>query len=916
MIGAIKRFVQKYILSDEFPLETRLLNIVGIIGLGAALVASISRVLMGFGFIMSMVMAGITLSIVLLLVVSNYFQLYQITRGTFLIVLGNILFPLAFFNLGGVQGSMSAFFVLSIVVIFLFSKGRSRVFFLILHFTVVGASYSVGYFYPRLVTELVGIQHLFDSLLSIYIAGIFIGAVFIFHNRIYEKEKKKVEEAHKSIFRQDKLLRGVNQAAAILLSVDGKENLESALYKGMELLAGAVDADRINIWQNEMIDGKFHYNRIYGWESEYCRKDNLNSLSLAYQDTLPCWEEKISRGESINGPIKNLPQDERERFEPYGLKSILVAPVFLQEKFWGFVSFDDCQSERTFPAEEESILHSGSLLLANAVARNEMTQNLIKAREEALQSSRAKSEFLSNMSHEMRTPMNAIIGMTSIGKSAADMERKNYSLKKIEDASTHLLGVINDILDISKIEANKFELSFEEFNFEKMLQKVVNVINFRIEEQRQIFRVNIDREIPRYILGDDQRLAQVIANLLSNAVKFTPEEGTIRLNANLVSEKDDLCTIKIEVIDTGIGVTPEQKARLFGAFEQADSSTSRKFGGTGLGLAISKRIVEMMGGRIWVESEPEQGSTFAFTINAKKIREEYKSLLSPGVNWSNIKILAVDDDPEIRNFFADLGEQYRNTMPQITWDTAAGGSDAITLIEKNGPYDIYFVDWNMPDMNGVELSRRINESRKQADTNGEAPHKFKQSVVIMISAVDRNLIENEARGAGVNKFLSKPLFPSNITDVVNECLGSAARPEVPATEAEIENFEGFSILLSEDVEINREIVLTILEPTNLAIDCAENGREAVEMFCSAPEKYDMIFMDIQMPEMDGYEATRKIRALDNPRAKKIPIIAMTANVFREDVEQCLAAGMNDHVGKPLDFDEVMKKLREYLHRTF
>ena len=521
---------------------------------------------------------------------------------------------------------------------------------------------------------------------------------------------------------------------------------------------------------------------------------------------------------------------------------------------------------------------------------------LTRAIKDAESASRAKSDFLSNMSHEMRTPMNAIIGMISIAKSSSDIEKKEYCIGKIEDASTHLLGVINDILDMSKIEANKFELSYEEFNFEKMLQKVVNVNNFRVDEKHQEFSVHIDRDVPKMLISDDQRITQVITNLLSNAVKFTPEYGKIQLDAHLVGEEDGICTIQIEVTDTGIGISQEQQSKLFGSFVQAESSTSRKFGGTGLGLAISKRIVEMTGGRIWIESELGKGSTFFFTTLARRGTGAQTKLLGPDVNWNNVRVLVIDDSRDIREYFGEIMQQFG-----IGFDVAASGEEALELIERNGDYDIYFVDWKMPGMDGIEVTRRIRASSKE------------KSVVIMISAMEWTVIEDDAKSAGVDKFLPKPLFPSSIADCISVCLSAGNLPVAEAQVVEEEGcFEGHCILLAEDVEINREIVIALLEPTLLTIDCAENGVEALRMFMDDPDKYGMIFMDVQMPEMDGYEATRSIRALDIPQAKKIPIVAMTANVFREDIEKCLASGMNDHVGKPLDFEEVMNKLRNYL----
>jgi len=538
-------------------------------------------------------------------------------------------------------------------------------------------------------------------------------------------------------------------------------------------------------------------------------------------------------------------------------------------------------SVKISPALDSNGAFTGIVVLAHD--NTEMHDANVRA-EAATQ---AKSNFLANMSHEIRTPLNAITGMTSIGKSAADMERKDYCFGKIEDASNHLLGVINDVLDMSKIESGKFELSLTEFSFEKMLQRVVNVTTFRVDEKRQTFTVFIDKEIPKFIIGDDQRLAQVITNLLSNAVKFTPDGGSVGINAKFLSEENGICTIQVNVSDTGIGVSPEQQARLFTSFQQAESSTARKFGGTGLGLAISKSVVEMMDGHIWIESELGKGATFTFTVKVK--RAEKRGEFIP--DWSNVRILAVDDDSTILTFFKETVEIY-----DASCDTATCGVDALRLREQNGAYSIYFIDYKMPDINGLELTKSL----KEKDTD--------KTYVVMISGAERREFEEGAKAAGIDKILIKPIFPSDIVDLMNNFLGLDQQRIEEIQEDDIDQFEGCRILLAEDVEVNREIVLTLLDP--IMIDCAENGMEAVRMFSEAPELYDMIFMDVHMPEMDGLEATRYIRALD----RDIPIIAMTANVFREDVEKYLEAGMNGHVGKPFDFDEVVKMLHMYLGR--
>jgi PAS domain S-box-containing protein len=530
--------------------------------------------------------------------------------------------------------------------------------------------------------------------------------------------------------------------------------------------------------------------------------------------------------------------------------------------------------------------------------KRELERELIAAKEQAEQSNLAKSNFLARMSHEMRTPMNAIIGMTTIAQSAGNQEKMEYCLSKINEASIHLLGVINDILDMSKIEAGKFELSYSEFNFEKMLQRVTNVMNFKIDEKKQNFIIRIDHQVPKSIIADEQRLAQVLTNLLSNAGKFTPEAGSITLTVKKLADRGNLCTLRIEITDTGIGISPEQQGRLFSLFEQADGSIARKYGGTGLGLAISKSIVELMGGEIWVESEPGKGSTFVFEITVEQGKNEAGEPAK--IPWDRLRILAVDDSPEVLEFFLDFSESLG-----IHCATASDGAEAADIIRSSAetPFDMVFVDWRMPGMNGIELAQMIK---------GEFGQRM---VVIMISSTEWSVIENEAREAGVDGFIPKPLFPSTIVDCINTRLGFR-QGESPGQGKNRKTgnavFAGFRVLLAEDVEINREIVLTLLEDTGIIIDCAENGAEALGKFEQNPSAYDLILMDIHMPEMDGFEATRRIRALDLEKAKAVPIVAMTANVFREDIEKCLAAGMNDHLGKPIDIEDLMEKLKQYL----
>ncbi len=519
------------------------------------------------------------------------------------------------------------------------------------------------------------------------------------------------------------------------------------------------------------------------------------------------------------------------------------------------------------------------------------------ARARSDEESRQKSMFLANMSHEIRTPINAIVGMAAIGKAVGMAERKDYCFSRIDEASRHLLSVINDILDISKIEANKIELSPTDFVFEKMLRHVVDVNNFRIDEKHQELKVSIDKKIPRVLFADEHRIMQVITNLLSNAVKFTPENGSISLKAALLEKNENDYILQIDVQDSGIGIGKVQQDKIFKSFEQAESSTTRKYGGTGLGLAICKSIVELMGGKIWVESELGQGSTFAFTLHAQLGDEEKYGYFEHRLNWDNIRILIVDDDEDILEYFQEITRSFGAKC-----EAAKSAAEAYAFIEENGSYDVYFIDLKMPKINGIELTREIR--KRESDP--------KDAVIIMISSADPSAVEAEASEAGVDKFLIKPIFPSAITDVIQESISASGDLAERLNTDRLGVFEGYRILLAEDVEINSEIVVALLEPTLLAIDIAENGVEAVQKFMRKPDDYDLILMDVQMPEMDGIEATRQIRSLDITRAKEIPIVAMTANVFKEDVERCLEAGMNDHLGKPLDADAMLQMIGKYL----
>ena len=567
------------------------------------------------------------------------------------------------------------------------------------------------------------------------------------------------------------LLYTVNTAANVLLQSETHE-FEPALFRSLSMFAMAVDVERVFVWEyrNE-IESINSFYQIYEWvgsDTSFMRQN----VKIEYDSDTGQLMARLMRNLCISGLTSELPPHLKIGLKLEDSLSYLFIPIFLRSKLWGVIGFADIEEERQFSPNDESILRSGGLLIANALLRNEMTHSLMATSErlqialnEAQAASHAKSSFLSTMSHEMRTPMNAIIGMSSIGKSAANIEKKDYSFEKIETASQHLLGVINDVLDMSKIEAGMISLSNETFNVYNTINKVVSVMTIPLEKKNQHFEVVIDPSIPTEIVSDNHRLTQVLTNLLSNAVKFTPNNKNIRLEAQLLKLSDSRCQLRFEVIDEGIGISAEQQKILFQSFVQAEASTSRTYGGTGLGLAISKHIVELLGGTIWIESELGKGAKFIFTM------------------W-----------------------------------------------------------------------------------------------------------------AGLSAELTNIVTPDTVTEVISGDI----------------KYGDKTILLVEDVEINREILITMFEENDLNIVCAENGSIALDAFVNDPEAFDLILMDIHMPVMDGYEATMRIRSHDHPRAKTVPIVAMTANVFREDIEKCLNYGMNDHLGKPLDYNKVKEALRKYL----
>ncbi|MCM1544996.1 MAG: response regulator, partial [Ruminococcus sp.] len=521
-----------------------------------------------------------------------------------------------------------------------------------------------------------------------------------------------------------------------------------------------------------------------------------------------------------------------------------------------------------------------------------------EAQREAERSNRAKSEFLSNVSHDIRTPMNAIVGMTEIAiANIDDPERVSDCLKKITVSGKQLLGLINNVLDMSKIENGKMTLTMEQVSLRELMDSVVSVIQPQIKMKKQNFDVHIRNITSEVVSCDCVRLNQVIMNLLSNAVKFTPDGGSICLQLDESdSEKgENFVRVHLMVKDSGIGMTDEFLSRVFESFVRADSARVHRTEGTGLGMAITKYIVDAMDGQIEVTSTPNVGSEFNVYFDFERCDVQEAEFILP--NWN---VLVVDDDRLLcDSVVSDLCEMGVNA--QWTLD----GESAVEMIAKqhnlNNDYHVVLMDYKLPGIDGIETSRRIHQ---QLGT--DVP-------ILLISAYDWSDIEKEAREAGISNFISKPLFKSTLFYTLHKYVDESERMESNA-ESTGEALKGCRVLLAEDNELNREIAFELLSQSGMELDMVENGRLCVEKFAASwVGYYDAILMDIRMPEMTGYEATKAIRALERSDAKKIPIVAMTADAFAEDVKKCLECGMNAHVSKPIDARKIFAILEKYIN---
>ncbi|WP_295006437.1 response regulator [uncultured Dechloromonas sp.] len=560
------------------------------------------------------------------------------------------------------------------------------------------------------------------------------------------------------------------------------------------------------------------------------------------------------------------------------------------------VVFDITASKQNEVELEKHRLYLAEMVEIRTAELREANAELLVAKERADGAARTKSEFLANMSHEIRTPMNAIYGMSHLLQRTPLSKRQENYVQKILQSGSYLLGIINDILDFSKIEAGKLAIEETEFEFDSVVRNVANLIGEKAGDKGLELLFHIAPDVPSVLIGDPLRLGQILINYGNNAVKFT-ERGEICVSASVVRREENEVVLRLAVSDTGIGLSEEQRQKLFQSFEQADASTTRKYGGTGLGLAISRRLAEMMHGEVGVDSQLGSGSTFWCTIRLGIGKD--KSPRPEALSLRGIRVLVADDHDGARQA---LAEQLEHLRFQVA--TVSSGSAAVSAFQeaqaRGEPFRIILLDWKMPGLNGIEAASRISELKLNPPP-----------AIALVTAYGREEVFNQAEAAGIGNILVKPVSPSVLLDTIMSMLDSERGilhiPERPEEKLG-GGFMGQRLLVAEDNPVNQELIKELLEIAGLIVDIAENGREAVTMVQES--SYDLVLMDMQMPELDGVEATKQIRALTN--VSEIPIIAMTANVMKEDRERCLAAGMNDFIAKPIICDELYALLRKWM----
>jgi PAS domain S-box-containing protein len=704
-----------------------------------------------------------------------------------------------------------------------------------------------------------------------------------------------LQDNEKALQRQARLQDLLMEISSTYISLP-HELVDSVIETSLGNLGDFVGADRAYLFNYDF--ARHCCSNSHEWCAEGIEAQ-IKQLQDVPNAMIPTWVTAHGRGETIYVPdVLSLPADNgvRQLMEPQGIKSAIAVPLMDRGHCRGFVGFDSVRNHHCYTETEQRLLSVFAQMLVNVQKRRETDDELRLSRKQAEAASRSKSEFLANMSHEIRTPMNAVIGLSEILLSTdLNNEQRDY-LGKIHGSSRLLLGIINDILDYSKIEAGKLELDCRRFRVDELLDQMATLFGSAAGEKGLEIFFRVSPDVPHGLIGDPLRLGQVLSNLLGNAVKFT-ERGTVEVGIARLGGDDDHARLHFEVKDTGIGMEPLQLARLFQAFSQADSSTTRKYGGTGLGLVISRKLVESMGGELTVTSVCGQGSIFSFTLTLPVSREDSHPDERQGIQGS--RVLVVDDQSIARTVLREILESCRCEVAE-----APSGPSAVAAVIAaqwaGMPFDFVLMDWMMPgEIDGLEAIERLRRLRSDGIITGpEAP-------VIIVSAYNRSQLPKD--GAGFDGFLGKPVTASAVLDAMVEARGGKPAPGQAPGPLPAPSFAGKSILVAEDNSLNQEVARRMLERTGARVTLAGHGGEAVAL--AASQAFDLVLMDLQMPIMDGFEATRRIRQF---RAD-LPIVALSAAVMEADRKKSREVGMNAHLAKPIDSSDLYRTLARWLY---
>ena len=715
---------------------------------------------------------------------------------------------------------------------------------------------------------------------------------------------ESVNSMTEALLQRDRILQSVHFAAQRFLN---SPEWKDVILEVLSEIGQAVMPSRIHVYENSLDQDHMRWAELrFEWLAPNVKpvKGTLRSKFQWEKAGYGWFAESYLQQETISVDVASLSAAQQNWLVQDRVKSYLGIPIWVENQWWGVLSFDICQSQRKWTDAEKDSLRAAAQMLGNAITRQRIQDTLRKAKETAEAASYAKSQFLANMSHEIRTPINGVIGMLQLlRRTELDKRQTRYCTNAVSAAET-LLKVIGDVLDFSKIEAGKMELEEQPFSVTTVVETVVRLFASSAEQKGIELAFRIDESIPVQLLGDSNRLRQILVNLIGNAMKFT-KVGEVVVTASVRETTSLTTTLQFSVTDTGCGIAPEKQALIFESFAQADNSMARNYGGSGLGLTISRQLCELMGGNIRVKSELGQGATFEFDARFKNTLEA--DLPRPGdrLDLSRIRVLVVDDSTVTREICRELITAWRGEVDCAT--DAKRGLEKIQAAARAGrPYHVGVIDWKMRGIDGLMLARQIKKD----------PELKSIGLVLLSSFAHPNTTE-EVLAAGFVASLPKPASKSDLYDAIilaaNGSVDKSAREssDIPQERLETDDSPVGTVLLAEDNEINCEVGAEILAELGYPYRWARNGLEAVAAHQQG--QIDLILMDCQMPELDGYEATRQIRTLEQKTSgRRIPIVALTAHAAKEDRDRCLAAGMDDYLSKPIAPDALARMLKKWL----